>query len=68
MQSIIREYLEQTKVGRKQSYKNLALFPLLSTYSTGLDSGWGRAGWSKTEQGREHHYHDKREFLYGDSC
>ena len=36
MQSIITQYLEQTKVGRKQSYKNLALFPLLSTYSTGL--------------------------------
>ncbi|MBW2022494.1 MAG: hypothetical protein JRI51_06440 [Deltaproteobacteria bacterium] len=33
MQSIITQYLEQTKVGRKQSYKNLALFPLLSTYS-----------------------------------
>ena len=36
MQSIITQYLEQTKVGRKQSYKNLALFPLLSTYSVGF--------------------------------
>jgi len=34
---MITEYLEQAKIGRKQSYKNLALFPLLSTYSLDLD-------------------------------
>ena len=33
MENIIKDYLEQLKVGRKQSYKNLALYPLLSTYS-----------------------------------
>jgi hypothetical protein len=37
MESIIRDYLEQLKVGRKQSHKNLALYPLLSTYNNGLD-------------------------------
>jgi len=29
---VIKGYLEEAKIGRKQSYKNLALFPLLSTY------------------------------------
>jgi len=37
MQDIIKEYLEQVKVGRKQSFKNLAVYPLLSTYSVSLD-------------------------------
>ena len=37
MQTFIKDYLEQTKIGRKQSYKNLALFPLLSSYSLDLD-------------------------------
>ena len=37
MEKIINNYLEQAKIGRKQSYKNLALFPLLSTYSLDLD-------------------------------
>ena len=37
MQTVIESYLEQVKVGRKQSYKNLAMFPLLSTYSAPLD-------------------------------
>ena len=37
MDTIIKNYLEQLKVGRKQSYKNLALYPLLSTYSSGLE-------------------------------
>jgi len=37
MEGIITNYLEQLKVGRKQSYKNLALYPLLSTYSSGLE-------------------------------
>jgi len=37
MDTIIREYLNQAKVGRKQSYKNLAVYPLLSTYSSGLE-------------------------------
>jgi hypothetical protein len=37
MQNIINEYLGQAKVGRKQSYKNLAIYPLLSTYSAALD-------------------------------
>ena len=33
MDTVIKNYLEQLKVGRKQSHKNLALYPLLSTYS-----------------------------------
>ena len=37
MQNIINEYLGEAKVGRKQSYKNLAIYPLLSTYSIALD-------------------------------
>ena len=38
MDTIIGTYLEQVKVGRKQSYKNLALYPLLSTYSVGREN------------------------------
>ncbi len=37
MQTIIKEYLEQAKVGRKQSYKNMAVYPLLSTYAIALE-------------------------------
>ena len=37
MQDVIKGYLEQAKIGRKQSYKNLALLPLLSTYNLGVD-------------------------------
>ena len=37
MDTIIKNYLEQLKVGRKQSYKNLSLYPILSTYSSGLE-------------------------------
>ena len=37
MDTIIKNYLEHIKVGRKQSYKNLSLYPLLSTYSSGLE-------------------------------
>jgi hypothetical protein len=37
MEPVIKEYLGQIKVGRKQSYKNLGLFPLLSEYAASLD-------------------------------
>jgi len=37
MDKIIGDFLDQLKVGRKQTYKNLALYPLLSTYSAGLE-------------------------------
>ncbi len=37
MDDVIRNFLEQVKVGRKQSHKNLALYPLLSTYNIGLE-------------------------------
>ncbi len=37
MKDIIRNYLEQAKIGRKQTYKNLAIFPLLSTYFLDLE-------------------------------
>jgi hypothetical protein len=37
MEEVIRDYLEQAKVGRKQVYKNMAVFPLLSDYFSNLD-------------------------------
>ncbi|HIJ35860.1 MAG TPA: hypothetical protein HPP59_01105 [Deltaproteobacteria bacterium] len=37
MDTVIKDYLEQLKVGRKQFYKNLAIYPLLSTYASGLE-------------------------------
>ncbi len=37
MKEIIKDYLGQAKVGRKQSYKNLAVFPLLSPYVAGAE-------------------------------
>jgi hypothetical protein len=37
MDTIIKNYLEQAKIGRKQTYKNLTIFPLLSTYFLDLD-------------------------------
>jgi len=37
MQEVIRDYLEQAKVGRKQVHKNMTIFPLLSDYSLSLD-------------------------------
>jgi len=37
MENLVSDYLEQVKVGRKQSFKNLAVYPLLSTYSVPLD-------------------------------
>ncbi|MGW8223727.1 MAG: ARPP-1 family domain-containing protein [Syntrophobacteria bacterium] len=37
MQAIIQNYLKKAKIGRKQSHQNLAIFPLLSSYTNGLD-------------------------------
>jgi hypothetical protein len=37
MKEAINSYLDQIKIGRKQSFRNLAMFPLLSTYSSDLD-------------------------------
>lgn len=37
MEDIIKDYLQQAKIGRKQVHKNLAIFPLLSTYFLGLE-------------------------------
>jgi hypothetical protein len=37
MQAIVREHLEMAKVGRKQVYKNMAVFPLLSDYCLSSD-------------------------------
>ncbi len=37
MKDIIKNYLEQAKIGRKQTYKNLTIFPLLSTYFLDLE-------------------------------
>jgi len=35
MDAVIKNYLAQTEVGRKQSHKNLAFYPFLSTNSVG---------------------------------
>ncbi|MGD2270213.1 MAG: hypothetical protein PVI06_07435 [Desulfobacterales bacterium] len=37
MQDLLINYLEQLQIGRKQSYKNLAVYPLLSEYAVTLD-------------------------------
>ena len=37
MQEVINNYLEQIKIGGKQVYKNLALYPLLSNLAINLD-------------------------------
>ena len=37
MEKILADYLEQLKVGRKQSFKNFSMYPLLSTYSVTFD-------------------------------
>jgi len=37
MQTVIQGYLDKVKIGRKQSHRNLAIFPLLSGYTTALD-------------------------------
>ena len=37
MEKVIGDFLDQLKIGRKQAHKNLALYPLLSTYSINLD-------------------------------
>jgi len=37
MKEATRKYLEKAKIGRKQSYRNLAVFPLLSPYATALE-------------------------------
>jgi hypothetical protein len=37
MQDLLINYLEQLQIGQKQSYKNLALYPLLSEYAVTLE-------------------------------
>ncbi len=37
MQEVLQGYLNEVKIGRRQSFRNLAMFPLLSTYSVDLD-------------------------------
>jgi len=37
MQEAISSYLDQIKIGRKQSFRNLAMFPLLSAYTSDSD-------------------------------
>jgi hypothetical protein len=37
MEGILNQYLDQIKIGGKQVYKNLALFPLLSGQAVSLD-------------------------------
>lgn len=37
MEGLLNQYLDQIKIGGKQVYKNLALFPLLSGQAVSLD-------------------------------
>ena len=37
MQAVIQKYLNVAKIGRKQSHRNLAIFPLLSNYTVALE-------------------------------
>jgi hypothetical protein len=37
VQVVIQNYLNEAKVGRKQSHRNLAMYPLLSSYEVGLE-------------------------------
>ena len=37
MQEVIQNYLNEAKIGRKQSHRNLAMYPLLSSYEVGLE-------------------------------
>lgn len=37
MQNLIKEYVDGIKIGKVQSYKNLAVFPLVSDYQLDLD-------------------------------
>ena len=37
MQAVIQNYLHEAKIGRKQSHRNLAMYPLLSSYEVGLE-------------------------------
>ena len=37
MQTVIQNYLDGAKIGRKQSHRNLAMYPLLSSYTVGLE-------------------------------
>jgi hypothetical protein len=37
MEKILENYLGELKVGRKQAHKNMAVYPLLSSYNAGLE-------------------------------
>ena len=37
VQAVIQNYLSEAKVGRKQSHRNLTMYPLLSSYTVGLE-------------------------------
>jgi hypothetical protein len=39
MEKIITDFLGQLKIGRKQSFKNLSMYPLLSNYYVTFDYG-----------------------------
>ena len=43
MDTVIKDYLEQLKVGRKQVYKNLAIYPIL----THTLRAWNTYSWMK---------------------
>jgi hypothetical protein len=37
VQAVVQNYLNEAKVGRKQYHRNLAVYPLLSKYTVGLE-------------------------------
>ena len=37
MQAVIQNYLNEAKIGRKQSHRNLSMYPLMSSYTMGLE-------------------------------
>ena len=37
METVIRNYLQEARIGRKQGYKNLDVFPLMSGQTATLD-------------------------------
>jgi hypothetical protein len=37
VQTVIQNYLNEAKIGRKQSHRNLAIYPLLSSYAVELE-------------------------------
>ena len=57
MQRVIQNYLNEAKIGRKQAHRNLAMYPLLSSYAVGRgvkrDEPFGSLRVNSREVGRD---------------